>query len=122
MDEKELFEKLVKLKDDIGDKKIKNSVKDQIEMFDGLKEILGCSDIGRMRLPIEFENNKDYEKYVRKYVKTHSKDITEYSNRILLLNDKIRVSETEEDVRELYGILMGFSAFLMIKGLNLTDE
>lgn len=42
---------------------------------------------------MEFENEKDFEKYVREYVKKYSNEITAYSNRILMLNEKVRASE-----------------------------
>ena len=40
MNEKDLIEKLVKLKDNIGDKKIKNSIKDQKDMKNIVENIL----------------------------------------------------------------------------------
>lgn len=115
LDEKDLFEKLVKLKDNIGDKKIKNSIKEQINVFDSLKGILEASNVERMKLPMEFENNKNYMEYIREYIKKYSKDITKYSNKILMLNERIQINGNEDDLIELYGLLMGFVSFLMIK-------
>ena len=115
LDEKSV-ERLVKLLDD---KKIKKGLNKSDKMFDKFKGLLGASNIERMKLPMEFENNKDYIQYIREYIKKHSNDITEYSNKILMLNEKVITSESEDDVLELFGILMGFSAFLMIKGLTL---
>jgi hypothetical protein len=119
MDEKELL----KIAKKFDSKKVKNDLKNQIKLFDNLKRVLSCSDnIERMKLPMEFENGKDYTKYIKEYVKKNSIDITNFSNRILLLNERIQVSETENDVLELYGILMGFTSFLMVKNLDLTKK
>jgi len=56
MDENELLKIAVKLKDS---KKIKKDFKDQIKVFDSLKGILGASNVERMKLPMEFENDKN---------------------------------------------------------------
>lgn len=116
IDEKKLLKIAVKL----DSKKIKRDIKDQIKIFDDFKGIFGASNVERMKLPMEFENNKNYMEYIREYIKKHSNDITDFSNRILMLNERIRANENEDDVLELYGILMGFSAFLIIKNLDLT--
>lgn len=119
MDEKELL----KIAKKFDSKKVKNDLKNQIKLFDNLKRVLSCSDnIERMKLPMEFENGKDYTKYIREYIKNHSNDITDFSNKILMLNERIQVSGNEDDVLELYGILMGFPAFLMIKNLDITEK
>ena len=118
MDEKELL----KIAKKFDSKKVKNDLKNQIKLFDNLKRVLSCSDnIERMKLPMEFENGKNYEKYVREYIKKHSNEITEYSNRILMLNEKIQVSETKDDLIELYGLLMGLTAFLTMKEMFKND-
>ena len=117
MDEKKLLKFAVKL-----DGKLKSDFKDQVKIFDGFKKILGDSNIERMKIPMEFKTSRDYIEHIKKHVKTHSKDITEYSNRILMLNERAITSESEDEILELYGILMGFSAFLMIKSLDLTEK
>ena len=118
MDEKELLKIAVKL----NSKKVKSDFKNQVKIFDELKGILGASSVERMKLPMEFENDKDYMEYIKEYIKKHTNDITNFSNRILFLNERIRVSENEDDILELYGILLGFVPFLMIKGLSFSDE
>lgn len=118
LDEKKLLEIAVKL----GSKKIKKDFKNQIKIFDDFKGIFGASNIERMKLPMEFKNDKKYMEYIKKYIGKHSYDITDFSNRILFLNERIRISETEDDFLELYGILMGFTSFLIIKGLIDTKK
>ena len=72
-------------------------------------------NIERPKIPMEFKNNKDFEKYVREYIKKYSNDITEYANKISLLNERVIVSESEEDFLVLYSLLMGLTAFLTMK-------
>ena len=113
---------LLKIANKLGkSKKAKNNFKEQIKIFDSLKGVLG-GNVERQKIPMEFENIKDFEKYVKEYIKKYSNEIAEFSNRILLLNQKIIVSESEDDIFELYAILNGFSSFLMINSLNLTEK
>ena len=121
MNEKELL-KVANMLEKINKKAIKTDFKNQVDIFNELKGILGDSNIERMKIPMEFKTSRDYIEHIKKYVKTHSKDITEYSNRILMLNERAITSESEDEILELYGILMGFSAFLMIKSLDLTEK
>lgn len=111
MDEKELLEKLVKLKDDFGDKKIKNSIKNQINVLDSLKGILGASNVERMKLPMEFENRENYMEYIREYIKKHSNDITNFSNRILMLNERITNKWKRRRFNRIIWAINGFRVF-----------
>lgn len=94
---------------DKTEKKIKKRLKESNKMIDSFKRELGCSDIERLKLPLEFKELGDYEIYCKEFINKHSNKITEYANEILLLNSK-----TEKE-NELILMLMGFSAYLVLE-------
>jgi len=89
-------------------KKIKKGIKESVEVFDDLKGALGCSDIERMKLPLEFKNELDYENHCKEFIEKYKDDIIKYSNKIFLLVDS-------KNVVELYTILMNFTAYLVLE-------
>lgn len=103
---------LIKIANKLNNKKAKANFKEQVKMFDKLKGLIGAENVERPKIPNEFKNEEDFEKYVREYVKRNSNEIAEFSNRILMLNEKVRASESEDDIMELYTeYLMGLLLF-----------
>lgn len=117
-----LEDELLKIAKKLNNKKTKSKFNEQVEIFDSIKGALGMENIERQKIPMEFDNIEDFEKFVKDYINKYSDDIARYSNRVLMLNERIKVSKSEDDILELYSILNGFAPFLMINSLNLTEK
>jgi len=94
------------------EKKIKKRLKESSEMIEEVKGALGCSDIERMKLPLEFESEVNFENYCKDYIEKYKDKIVDYANEFLLISNREKDSE---EVLELYMLLMGFSSFLVIE-------
>lgn len=97
---------------DKTEKKIKKGLKDFSEMFKNLKGALGIPDIERMKLPLEFKNEMDFENYCKGYIEKYKDEIIDYANEILIISNREKDSE---ELLELYMLLMGFPSFLVVE-------
>lgn len=98
-------------------RKAKRSIKDSTEMFDKIKGLIGASDIMTPKTPLDFKSEEEFENYCKEYIEKYNIDITDFANKIFILNE--RVNATKENAIELYQMLIsGFCSFLLLKNIK----
>ena len=99
-------------------KKIESHFKKSMGTFadsiEKMKEMMGASDVEKLKSPFDFESEEDYESYCIEFTERYRDDITEFVNKLFLLSEEARVSK--EDAFELYQLLVGgFGAYLLLE-------